>query len=218
MLNNMTQRIITAIIGGALFWAIFIYDPFFFSICLALVGFIAVVFEWKNIFPVNSIKFWVILPVYPLLPILLLIYINQVPEYRLLLVLIFVSAFCFDSGSYFAGKLFGKHKIAPKISPGKTWEGFLGGIVSAFIGLLGITLYLGSHMSLVMMLFCAAIMSVLLFFGDLFESWLKRNAGIKDSGNLLPGHGGFLDRADGILFLTYFVFVVKEFLLNTLQS
>lgn len=102
-----------------------------------------------------------------------------------------------DSAAYFAGRAFGRTKLAPRISPGKTWEGALGGA-------LGIALYafmlptLGA-LDIAVRLPALTLLFVLSVLGDLFESWLKRQAGIKDSGTLLPGHGGVLDRIDSQL-------------------
>ncbi len=102
-----------------------------------------------------------------------------------------------DSAAYFAGKQFGKHKLAPSISPGKTWEGVAGALVGVTIFAAIIVLGFGYHDLLIFPLFWAvAILGVM---GDLFESMLKRQAGVKDSGNILPGHGGVLDRIDGLI-------------------
>ena len=100
-----------------------------------------------------------------------------------------------DTAAYFAGKRFGKRKLAPSISPGKTWEGVMGALVAttAFSFLLS---YL-THQSYWFVLVFWGVM-VLSILGDLFESLIKRQAGVKDSGNLLPGHGGVLDRIDGL--------------------
>ena len=102
-----------------------------------------------------------------------------------------------DSSAYFAGKNFGKHKLAPNISPGKTWEGVWGALIGvtlfAAILLFGFDFYNGALFPL---LWAVAILGVI---GDLFESMMKRQANIKDSGDLLPGHGGILDRVDGII-------------------
>ena len=106
-----------------------------------------------------------------------------------------------DSAAYFTGRRFGRHKLAPTISPGKTWEG-VGGAIAAVL-LYGLFLQrlllpeeVGLHgPSLYLLL---ALMTVLGILGDLFESWMKRQAGVKDSGRLLPGHGGVLDRIDAL--------------------
>lgn len=101
-----------------------------------------------------------------------------------------------DSSAYFAGKNFGKHKLAPTISPGKTWEGVLGALIAVTI--FGLLLRHFLHYSgwLLIGLWCITIVSVM---GDLFESKLKRQAHLKDSGQILPGHGGVLDRIDGLM-------------------
>ena len=113
---------------------------------------------------------------------------------------IFVSACTWmsDTGALFVGKALGRHKLAPTISPGKTWEGALGGVVTALLTGLGLGLWL--HLPLVHALGLAALCAVAGQVGDLCESVLKRDLGIKDFGNVLPGHGGILDRIDSLLF------------------
>jgi len=113
----------------------------------------------------------------------------------LLLVVFAMTVWIADSAAYFAGKRFGKHKLAPSISPGKTWEGVLGAFVAITI-YAALLSYL-THQSywFVLVFWGVLILSIM---GDLFESLIKRQAGIKDSGNLLPGHGGVLDRIDGL--------------------
>jgi len=118
--------------------------------------------------------------------------------YLLLLIVFLVAAA--DSGAYFAGKKFGKNKVAVNLSPGKTWEGVLGGVIAAFVltiiggALLGVS---GSQFG--GLLFLAVICALVSVVGDLFISLLKREAGVKDSGQILPGHGGVLDRVDGLI-------------------
>lgn len=102
-----------------------------------------------------------------------------------------------DTFAIFAGKRFGKHPLAPSLSPGKTWEGALANTVAClvFAYLVGA----GVHAAPVVYLSVGLLCAVLGQFGDLFESWLKRQAGVKDSGFLLPGHGGVLDRVDSLI-------------------
>lgn len=102
-----------------------------------------------------------------------------------------------DSAAYFAGKNFGKHKLAPMISPGKTWEGVLGALVA--VTLFGAILYFGFGVESFAIFPALWIVTALGVIGDLFESMIKRQANLKDSGDLLPGHGGILDRIDGII-------------------
>ncbi|WP_313048445.1 phosphatidate cytidylyltransferase [Atlantibacter subterraneus] len=103
-----------------------------------------------------------------------------------------------DSGAYMFGKLLGKHKLAPKVSPGKTWQGFIGGLFTAAVisWIYGVVVNLEVAPST--LLICSVVAALASVLGDLTESMFKREAGIKDSGNLIPGHGGILDRIDSL--------------------
>ncbi len=115
------------------------------------------------------------------------------PWYLLILLLITVSA---DVGAYFAGRAFGRHKLAPQVSPGKTWEGVWGGVALVALVALVETHWLpGSAGAFILISIGVALLSVV---GDLSESLFKRQAGLKDSGTLFPGHGGVLDRVDSL--------------------
>lgn len=134
----------------------------------------------------------------------LLLRINSVP----LLLLIIGLVVAIDVCAYFAGRTIGGPKIAPAISPSKTWAGLGGGIVGALVALqiysVVAHLRIGvggtfSFWQLMELLPFAAALAVIAQSGDFFESWLKRRAGVKDSSSLIPGHGGFFDRVDGLL-------------------
>ena len=105
-----------------------------------------------------------------------------------------------DSFAYMVGSRFGKHKMVPKISPNKSWEGFIGGILGSVLIWLILWLTGFYKLNLLYCLLCAVVVSVLGVFGDLIESRIKRGVGVKDSGNLIPGHGGMLDRSDSLIF------------------
>lgn len=105
-----------------------------------------------------------------------------------------------DIGAYYIGRAFGKHKLAPKISPGKTWEGVVGGIATALALAAVAHFWFFQELPLKWALPLAAVMTILGIFGDLTESALKRGAGAKDAAKTLPGHGGVLDRLDSLLF------------------
>lgn len=107
-----------------------------------------------------------------------------------------------DIGAYFTGKRFGRLKLAPTISPGKTWEGLAGGMLAAAIVGAACSPFTPFPPSIGACAFWGALLAIIAQCGDLFESWVKRRAGVKDSGNLLPGHGGLLDRVDGLIFTT----------------
>ena len=124
-----------------------------------------------------------------------------------------VASFATDIGAYFAGRFFGRHKLAPEISPGKTLEGSMGGILFSFLALLAYTAWVREvfPFGLLELWLFSLLLSLAAQLGDLAESMLKRFAGVKDSGRFLPGHGGLLDRIDSLLFtfpLTYFLVVL----------
>lgn len=217
--RNFILRLISGITFGVIFWSVYIFlPPFCFTILLSVILAIVVIFEWKNFYHPRTIWYWLYLPFYPLLPFLLIMYLNHVAIYRDLLLYLFILAFAHDTGSYMVGSLWGKHKIFPLISPKKTWEGFFGGYLFALIGM-RLTLWekgcKACNWSFIF--FFTLVCCILLFFGDILESKLKRRAGIKDSGTLLPGHGGFLDRFDGILFTAFFFYVLRNWLITVLS-
>ena len=113
-----------------------------------------------------------------------------------LLLAVLATVWLADSAAYFAGKRFGRHKLAPEISPGKTWEGVAGAILASTLYGLALCYFLHISRWLIVGLWLIVVLSIM---GDLFESLLKRQAGKKDSSHLLPGHGGVLDRIDGLI-------------------
>jgi len=125
-----------------------------------------------------------------------------------LLLLLMSVTWISDSAAYFAGRRFGRHKLAPSISPGKTWEGVLGAIlaVSVYAALWSLVwqahfphAFKSMHFGAFGMLLFLWLLTAIGIYGDLFESALKRQAGVKDSGAMLPGHGGVLDRVDALI-------------------
>lgn len=205
---------------SGLFIIILIFSTILFSSTFFIITMIASIleiwfFEWPNF----EKKYRHLFFIYPLIPFSLIIYL-QLTGYKKLNLLIFSSSFIFDSTAYVFGKLFGRHKIVPKISSGKTIEGTIGGLVTLILSYLAY-LKFGLNYSLQELLeiknFLIPItISFLAFFGDLFESYLKRKSGLKDSGNILPGHGGLLDRFDSILFVAVFVFLLRNYLIKIL--
>ncbi len=127
-------------------------------------------------------------------------------------VMMFTAILMTDIGCYYAGTHLGKHKLAPVISPNKTIEGSIGGAIAAVIGAMIVGLFIG--VDWYTSLFAGLLCTIFAQIGDLCESLIKRDAGVKDSGNTLPGHGGFLDRADSFVltipvmyyFCHYFIF------------
>jgi phosphatidate cytidylyltransferase len=130
------------------------------------------------------------------LPVLGLLVLRQHPQGFLFTLWAMALVWTSDTGAYFAGRAIGGPKLAPAISPNKTWAGFFGGLVGA--GVFAAILAVAFGLPLLLAL-CTPLLAMLSQLGDLYESHLKRRAGVKDSGNLLPGHGGVLDRLDGLV-------------------
>jgi len=144
-----------------------------------------------------------------------LIYLHDVYGGAMLLYM-FSLVWIADIGAYFSGRRFGKRKLAAAISPGKTWEGFYGGLVANLLWIVCIyQISSGWGFGWVQFFLISVATSLISVVGDLFESVLKREAGVKDSGRLLPGHGGVLDRIDSIIAASP-VFVAGTFLAGSL--
>ena len=182
--------LVAAVMGG-----------YYFATLVALAACV-MFYEWRRIIHGWGFGWQAAGFVYALVPALALLWIRerfQVGGTAMgleLLLWVFVTTWSVDIGAYFAGRTIGGPRLAPRISPNKTWAGLIGGMLAAavFGGLWASVLQLPSILVLLAAPFAAAAQG-----GDLFESWLKRRAGIKDSGSWLPGHGGALDRLDGLV-------------------
>jgi phosphatidate cytidylyltransferase len=132
-----------------------------------------------------------------------LVELKRYAESNYLICLLFFLIWGADIGAYFSGRAFGKRKLAPRVSPGKSWAGFYGGALTSFVIAMLMSLYLGRPQLITSdgVIFLAACMFIaaVSVLGDLTVSMFKRHRDIKDSSNLLPGHGGFLDRIDSLL-------------------
>lgn len=176
--------------------------PEFFLIILALslVFWVGLVFPWLRFrWRTDSVVLHGMLGVVLIVPLWLsLILLKENPALMLAaMAIVWIS----DSAAYFAGHQWGRNKLAPEISPGKTWEGVYGALIA--VSLYAITVAVawpvGNWVHLMALVFLSVFLAVLGIVGDLFESLAKRQAGVKDSGTLLPGHGGVLDRIDALL-------------------
>ena len=141
---------------------------------------------------------------------------NDFPEGWKLVFFLLLVVWLGDSGAYYFGKSFGKHKLSPRISPKKTVEGLIGGIVTSVVAAIVIHFTFFKSFPLVHAILAGVLLSFAGVVGDLAESMWKRSADVKDSGTLLPGHGGFLDRFDSILFTApilycYWTLIVRGF-------
>lgn len=195
-MNELLVRTVTGavLIAAALLAAV--EGGYFFAYLVATVVTL-MFYEWTRIVKGWSPAWYIGGFLYALLPALALLWIRERDVHGLNLVIwTFIVTWSTDIGAYFAGRSLGKRKLAPSISPNKTVEGLCGGIAAAAVlgGTWVLAMGLGKPLLGFAPLFAAAAQG-----GDLFESGMKRRAGVKDSGVWLPGHGGLLDRLDGLV-------------------
>ncbi len=200
-MNDLAQRTLMGVvlIVGALVTAVL--GGYYFAGFVALAA-CAMFYEWRRIVAGWGFGWQLAGFFYALVPALALLWIrDRSPIGIELLMWVFITTWSVDIGAYFAGRGIGGPKLAPTISPKKTWAGLVGGVAAAalFGGLWAWLLELPSSLIWLTLPFGFGAQ-----IGDLFESWLKRRAGVKDSGNWLPGHGGALDRLDGLVVVAVF--------------
>lgn len=174
---------------------------------LGLLGSGSIDKKWRYAITQTAGFFYLTIP-FGLFPILREDSIN--PHHWLMFALI-VPWLC-DSGAYFTGRKFGKHKFAPAISPNKTWEGAAGGLLLSIISGIVWSYAVFEGKYLVFIIVVSALIGVFGQLGDLVESLLKRGAGVKDSGTLFPGHGGLLDRTDSLLYSITITWLALQFM------
>ncbi len=149
---------------------------------------------------------------FAVLAVTMLPYILTADKGRELLTFGILVVFAADTGAYFVGRAFGKRKMAPNVSPGKTWEGFAGGVVAVLIATWALSNLLSLDFSVVIIASIGAAIVVLGVAGDLGESWIKRLSGVKDSGGIIPGHGGLMDRLDALAPNFVFIYFIDRWL------
>ncbi len=175
--------------------------PFLFLVTVVSLAYILIIESSKNnadhlnVLARYSLGFLYI-GLVPSLTTKLLMLHNGISWFLICLVVVFSG----DIAAYFIGRRFGKNKLIESISPKKTWEGAIGGLAASVVLGLWIGIYLFPDINIVVLGTSCAVASVLAQAGDFFESLIKRVSNVKDSGSLLPGHGGVLDRFDGVLF------------------
>jgi len=193
--NELVLRTVTGMVLIAAALGAAILGGTLFAVVVAAVA-TAIFYEWTRIVRGWGPVWYVSGFVYALLPALALLWVRERDAHGLFLVVwMFLVTWSTDIGAYFVGRKFGRAKLAPSISPNKTVAGLYGGIAAAAVigGAWTLLTGLGRPLLLLAPLFALAAQG-----GDLFESWMKRKAGVKDSGTWLPGHGGVLDRLDGL--------------------
>ncbi|MFO7785709.1 MAG: phosphatidate cytidylyltransferase [Thermodesulfobacteriota bacterium] len=142
---------------------------------------------------------------YVCLPLAMLVFIDRHPAGNVWIFFLLSVVFASDTGAFYFGRFFGKRRLHPSVSPGKTWEGAVGGMLCSLVPVYIFQAFF--HAGKVSVFFLALTLAAVGQIGDLAESLLKRSCGVKDSGGILPGHGGVLDRIDGVLFAVPVLYV-----------
>ena len=172
----------------------------FFILAISLTFFV-----FRKSITINEISVMFFLTVYVCFLCSRIVAVRYVPFGEIYIWLIFIGAYMSDSGAFFVGTYLGKHKMCPDISPKKTWEGAVGGVLTSGIvfALFGVIyMYITKHtVNLPVLIILGLLSAVFAQLGDLFASVIKREWGIKDFGSIMPGHGGMLDRIDSVLFV-----------------
>jgi phosphatidate cytidylyltransferase len=207
--NELHKRIATGVVLAFVALLVLVTGGAFFAGFILLCAMLMIL-EWNELTKDESRRFQLAGFAYVLLPCLSLLMLRNIvfPDIAdmeaetsvlpiLHLICIVVAT---DVGAFAAGKTLGRHKLAPSISPGKTWEGLAGGVLAAALVSLSFSPFLIFPRTNLGALLLGIVLALVSQAGDLFESWIKRRAGVKDSGTLLPGHGGILDRVDGLSF------------------
>ncbi len=239
-LSNLQKRIIGAgmlLIFGIVFFAdLFNSGDNYLATGIYYIFSTGIIWELFSIFFKSKIKWSKKKIIFFILSLVIylgaLVFINKAMYYlspkipeplgAILLITILLVTITTDIGAYFIGKKFGKKKLAPKISPNKTWAGFFGGLIFTTIITTCLLLYIANPFgsvlkvlgvwyvvkAIILYIFVFAVLSIIAQLGDLFESYLKRLNGVKDSGKIIIGHGGLLDRFDSFLFLIFWIGIV----------
>ena len=214
--SNLKERVISALVmlPVALF---FIYVGGVAFNMLAILAAILMAQEWYTIVSSshkvrendNLSRLWLVCGVfYVCLPVASLIALRAEPRGLYLVLWIFCVVWATDIFAYFAGRKIGGPKLMPKVSPKKTWSGLVGGILGAMlVGVIAASL--NSHFSFRGIIF-SGLLAILAQAGDLLESWIKRYFNVKDSGTIIPGHGGLLDRVDGLILVVPLVLLAQS--------
>ena len=209
-MNQTFKRAISGSVYVAIMWFGTSYSNSSFSLLFVILGIVSIYEMWQ----LRKGKRKFLAFAYVLIPFILVQFIltNNVPENwnSNLILFMLILTWTFDTFAYLVGSKFGEHKIIPSISPKKSWEGFAGGFVFTIIAA-----YITSKYLLTIDL-QFIIISLLLPFtatlGDLIESYYKRKAGVKDSGNFIPGHGGMLDRMDAFMITIPLIYTLTKLL------
>lgn len=198
--NNLTLRLLTALIGAPLV-ILAIVVHWSTTAVLLIIAVLIGALEYRAMIQQrpHTWRAYAFGAVYLGLPLIAGLWLRSIDDGAYWLLLTLVTNWLTDTGAYIAGRTMGNTPLAPELSPQKTWEGAAGGVLVGFLAATISTALIGRQVSLAVLL-VGLVNPIVTIIGDLVESGIKRHYGVKDSGVLLPGHGGILDRIDGTLF------------------
>jgi len=221
--HTKPQRVMGMLISLGFYVSSFLYfnnwdlakNVFLMTFLTIFIVFVIELLNKKSIHSINNIALTLMGVIYVAIPMSLTFFIshNDINQYHYeTLLSIFILVWLNDMGGYFIGTYFGKHKLIERISPKKSWEGLIGGCLLSLSGSI-ILWYSFADLTIYQWLLLSIIITIASVIGDLIESMIKRTVKVKDSGNILPGHGGFLDRFDSILFVIPVVYIFQKLIL-----
>lgn len=219
--NQVNTLVALSVTGAVLLFVIsFLFAsgtiiyPGFSVYGLFVVGVLIIELYRKQKNPVQNWAYFLMGQILIALPFSLLNFILFIESYNpMILVAVFVTIWVNDTGAYLVGMTFGKHRLLERVSPKKSWEGFIGGALAALLSGYVFSKFI-PEINLMQWLIFSEIVVVFGTFGDLLESLLKRTVNVKDSGDVIPGHGGLLDRFDSMLLAAPAVFIYLSFIFN----
>jgi phosphatidate cytidylyltransferase len=195
--NIFARTITTLILAPIILYFTYQGGIFFDAIIITITAMMA--FEWSALTSSNKRLMWKIIGlVYIAAPCVSMIYLINTIQGSAIITWLMLTVWITDIAAFFSGKIIGGPKLVPTISPNKTWAGFIGALIAALLLGFVIAEYL-QPISTINLIFATIIISIAALVGDLLESWIKRQFHIKDSGKIIPGHGGILDRVDGFI-------------------
>ncbi|WP_297324272.1 phosphatidate cytidylyltransferase [Nitrosomonas sp.] len=203
--NTIAYMLLTVLVGGELLFllresvqiSIYSSDLLWVYILSVIFWIVGAPLYLKQLYTIKNPVIWMLIGWIVLLPTCLALYQLRVIS-PLLLLGFMATIWISDTAAYFTGRSLGKHKLAYTISPNKTWEGVAGALIAVLIYGLAWNFWIAEASSAITLIPLLMAMAILGIIGDLYESLIKRQAGVKDSGNILPGHGGILDRIDAL--------------------
>lgn len=203
--NTIVFMLLTVLVGGELLFLLresvqtnaYSSDLLWVYILSVVFWIVGAPLYLKQLYTIKNPFIWMLIGWIVLLPTCLALYQLRVIS-PLLLLGFMATIWISDSAAYFTGRSFGKHKLASTISPNKTWEGVAGALIAVLLYGLAWDFWVTEETLVTTLIPLLIVMTILGIIGDLYESLIKRHAGVKDSGNILPGHGGILDRIDAL--------------------